>query len=273
VHEILSSLKQGEIVLDLGSGSGSFDPGVTAARVVRVDREVRAVTGASLGVHGDAAHLPFAEATFSAVIANHSFEHFDDLPAVLREVGRVIKPEGALFVSVPDASTLCDRLYRWLADGGGHVNPFTSAPELATVIEKATGLRHVATRTLYSSLSYLNRRNAPSRLPRRLWLLGGGYEWSLFLFAWASRWVDRVAHRRWSVYGWALYFGAVPEPVDTAAWINVCLRCGAGAPSAQLMRDRMFPPSLFLPARYRCPACGACNTFANDEASASYNCS
>src|SRR6185437_15783196 len=95
------------------------------------------------------------------------------------------------YVAVPDASTHCDKLYRWLSRGGGHVNAFTSSKELATKIERATGLQHRATKTLHTSLSFLNRRNSPRPLPRRLVLVGGGYEWSLFLIAWISRMLDR----------------------------------------------------------------------------------
>jgi len=251
----------GTFVLDLGSGAGSFNAGLTAAAVVRLDRAVRS-TG--LAVEGDAAYLPFADGTFRAVIANHTFEHFDDLPAVLREVRRVLQTDGALFVSVPDASTLCDRLYRWLAHGGGHVNPFISASDLARTIEEATGLKHVATRTLYSSLCYLNRKNARERTPRRLWLLGGGYEWPLFLFAWVSRKVDRMAGRRWSVYGWAMYFGNIAEQVDTRGWVNVCLRCGSGAASEVLRCGHMMPERWWRVKRYRCPACGTVNPWAED---------
>lgn len=56
----------------------------------------------------------------------------------------MVASDGFLFVAVPDASTVTDRLYRWLAGGpapgGGHVNAFTSADETARRIEKAVGL-------------------------------------------------------------------------------------------------------------------------------------
>lgn len=262
MDEILRSLTNGSRVLDLGSGAGSFDAASTKATVVRLDQELRC-TG--LAVRGDASRLPFEHATFDAVIANHTLEHFEDLSCALAEIGRVVKPDGALFVSVPDASTICDRIYRWLSRGGGHVNPFSSAEELANRIETATGMKHVATRTLHSSLCYLNRRNARTRLPLRLWLFGGGHETPLVLWAWLSRFIDRKFHRRWSVYGWAFYFGAVPEPILAMAWINVCLRCGSGAPSSLLEESCLLPKRRLLPPRYRCPACGAVNPFARDK--------
>ena len=264
MYEILQSLASTARVLDLGCASGSFDAAGTAARVIRVDREISVSGHNEFVVQSDAARLPFPDHIFAAVISNHSLEHFDDLPGTLREIARVIEPHGALFVAVPDASTFCDKLYLWLARGGGHVNAFTSSADLARMIEGATGLHHAGTRTLYTSLSFLNRRNSPSPRPRRLTLLGGGHEWSLFLFAWLSRRIDRRFGRRTSVYGWALYFGAVPEEIDQSAYINVCLRCGSGSPSAMLKENFLVHGGLFWPVRYRCPRCGAINPFAED---------
>ena len=67
------------------------------------------------------ASLPFQDASFDAVISNHSLEHFEQLQPALQELGRVLRPNGSIFIAVPDASTFADRLYRWLARGGGHV--------------------------------------------------------------------------------------------------------------------------------------------------------
>lgn len=260
----LGHLPSGALVLDLGCAQGSFSSERTSATVVRFDREVAPGPRDDLFVRGDAAALPFRDRTFKAVISNHSLEHFDDLDGALREIGRVIHPAGMLFVSVPDASTLTDKIYRWLARGGGHVNAFKVQRDVAVQIERATGLRHVGTRVLCSSLSFLNRRNSPSPRPRRLILLGAGYEWSLLLYTWLSRRIDRLLNLRTSVYGWAFYFGEVPGAIDTEAYLNVCIRCGSGFPSLLLKEScshRLTLPGCPL---YRCPQCGGLNTFAED---------
>lgn len=264
VHEILGQLPPGSLVLDLGCAGGSFSDSSTAGSIVRFDREARAAPGAGAVVRGDARSLPFPDATFRAIVSNHSLEHFDDLPACLREIGRVIRTDGALYAAVPDSSTITDRLYRWLARGGGHVNSFTSADDLAHAIEEAVGLRHVASRTLCSSLSFLDRHNTGGRSPRRLIFLGAGYEWSLFLYVWLSRGLDRWLKTRTSIYGWALYFGNVPESLDTSTWLNVCIRCGSASPSP-ILRSRGFVRTVFLRFRlYRCPECGAWNPYFDD---------
>jgi SAM-dependent methyltransferase len=264
MHEILRNLQAGARVLDLGCDEGSFPQEATPATVVRVDREApENRTDGARFVQSDAGKLPFPDRTFSAVISNHSLEHFSDLADALREMGRVTSANGSLFVAVPDSSTLTDKVYRWLAKGGGHVNAFTSPLEVAAAIEGATGLPLVATRVLCSSLSFLNRRNVRG-WPRRLLLLGGGYEWSLFVYAWLSRRLDRWLKTRTSIYGWAFYFGHIVESIDTQTWVNVCIRCGSGCSASNLMSQALVQLKFAGLRIYRCPCCGATNPFADD---------
>lgn len=265
MHEIIADLPKGALVLDIGSAGASFSDTATSATVIRADKELPQTTP-SYFVRADAAKLPFPDSIFQAVVSNHSLEHFADLEGALREIGRVLCPNGSLFVSVPDASTFTDRLYRWLARGGGHVNAFTSDADLASFIERLAGFKHVATRTLCSSLSFLNRRTAKGQLPRRLCLLGGGYQWTLFLYVWLSRRIDRYLGTRTSIYGWALYFGNIPRPVDTQIHRNVCIRCGAGH-AASVLKPHSYARGLLPRLQvYECPNCGTRNPFARDKA-------
>jgi SAM-dependent methyltransferase len=263
VLELLKRLPGG-VVLDLGCGSGTFDAAGFPGIVVRLDLERHPDSTVSNFIQADAAKLPFVASQFDLLISNNSLEHVDDLESALREVGRVIKPSGALYVAVPDAGTLCDRLYRWLARGGGHVNPFLSAKEFASQVAHATGLAHVATRTLCTSFSFLNRRNRRTRGPRRLLLLGGGTQTSLLLASYFLRQFDRWLGTRSTVYGWAFYFGNVDSRlVDQQAWTNVCIRCGAGHRSDWL-RDQNLVERLVGLQSYWCPCCETRNMFTED---------
>lgn len=47
----------------------------------------------------DAQALPFADASFDAVIANHMLYHIPDLPRALGEIQRVLKPAGRLYAT------------------------------------------------------------------------------------------------------------------------------------------------------------------------------
>ena len=263
MHEILRNLPSGSLVLDLGCARGSFQADATAARIVRLDRATPESRPDGPFIQADARELPFADRTFAAIISNHSLEHIEGLDNALGEMGRVLAKDACLFVSVPDASTVTDKLYRWLASGGGHVNAFTSPNNLAEKIERATGLRLIAVRTLYSSLSFLNRRNSPRPRPRRLLLLGDGREWSLFLYTWLSRPIDRMFKLRSSVYGWAFYFGNITVRVDTEEMTNVCIRCGSGCPASYLRQSLLVRATIFGIRVYRCPFCGAVNPFSD----------
>jgi SAM-dependent methyltransferase len=179
-------------------------------------------------VQTDASRLPFPDASFDAVIANHSLEHFEHLETALQELGRVVRPSGSIFIAVPDASTFSDRLYRWLGRGAGHVNAFRSRVDLIALVERHTSLRFVGGRDLMTSLAILNRKNLAGRIPKKLMLLGGGREEQLVLWRVISRLSDRWLGTRLSLYGWALYFGALHEELDTTTWWNVCVRCGPG---------------------------------------------
>lgn len=211
LHEILGRLGCTSKVLDLGSRNGSFDAGYYPFQVFRIDLEACASSLRNFLI-ADAARLPFPDATFDAIIANHSLEHFAELAEALKEIRRVIRPDGAFYAAVPDAGTFSDRLYRWLSHGGGHVNAFRSAPETAKLFERDTGLTLAGRRLLLSSFSFANCNNV--RWSRRIALLGWGNESFLTLLSYLCRICDRAFHTKLSHYGWAFYFGAIGEPIS-----------------------------------------------------------
>ncbi len=99
----------GRLVLDAGCGGGLVAKGLAAAGavVVGLDRSLgslqvarRAVPPGGAGrfeaVGGRLERLPFADGTFGAVVAADVLEHVADLPAVVREITRVLAPGGSL---------------------------------------------------------------------------------------------------------------------------------------------------------------------------------
>jgi SAM-dependent methyltransferase len=251
--ELVAKLPAGSTVLDLGAGSGSFRTARTDLLLVRLDLEIRPARGSGWYVAADAARMPLRAHSFDLIVSNHSLEHFPDLEATVREIGRVIRPGGTLYVAVPDVTTLTDRIYRWLARGGGHVNAFRAPDDVIGVVERLTGLRHRGTRALFSSLSFLNARNFTAPPPKRIALFAFGNERFLAVLAWVLRWLDRRLGTRLSHYGWSFYFGEVEIPAGAEPWINVCVRCGSGHSEAYLRANGPIDRS------YRCPACGGWN--------------
>jgi Methyltransferase domain len=265
MDEILRHLPEGAHVLDLGSLTGSFRPeACPGALVVRLDLETPAAGTPPGFVQADAARLPFGDACFDAVIANHSLEHVENFRGVLREIGRVVRPGGSVYVAVPDASTFSDRLFRWVYRGGGHINPFRSASELASQITEATGLELAGSRPLYSSFEYLNRYYFKPGLDWRLWFAGNGTRRSIMLLSYVTRLIDGIFGTRTSVYGWALYFGHLAEPVQPGAWSNVCVGCGSGFPAAWLEAAHLVRKRFLVCRFYWCPSCNSGNFFTRD---------
>ncbi|MBV8388002.1 MAG: class I SAM-dependent methyltransferase [Acidimicrobiia bacterium] len=90
-------------VLDVGCGEGQVSrlaAGIGAERVVGVDPTWAQLTvardrgGSPVYGQADAAALPFADASFDAVVACLVFEHIDAVDEALAEVGRVLNKGG-----------------------------------------------------------------------------------------------------------------------------------------------------------------------------------
>ena len=131
-------------VLDLGCGAGhaSFAAATAANEVVAYDLstemlEVVAGAARDRGLanirtqQGAAESLPFDDASFCAVVSRMSAHHWRDLPAALREIRRVVKPNGkvVLIDIVGAEDPLCDT---WLQSvellrDPSHIRDYTPA--------------------------------------------------------------------------------------------------------------------------------------------------
>lgn len=91
---------QNRCVLDLGCGSSPYRQFISRGgwRVVAVDVEMR---GSLTAVLADAGALPFPSASFDGVLFSEVLEHMPDPESVVRELARVTKPGGTLFLSTP----------------------------------------------------------------------------------------------------------------------------------------------------------------------------
>lgn len=115
----LASLREGEVVLDLGSGGG-FDCFIAGpkvgprGRVIGVDMTAEMISRArrNIGQYrqrsgldnvefrlGEIEHLPVADGSVDVVISNCVLNLSPDKPQVWREIARVLKPGGRVAVS------------------------------------------------------------------------------------------------------------------------------------------------------------------------------
>ncbi len=91
---------------------------------------------------------PFPDATFNIVLLKHVFEHTPDPRAALREIRRVLKPGGGMFIAVPNADYFKARLrpssyYFFQPDSGGRYHFVYYTPETLQRLVDDEGFRTV----------------------------------------------------------------------------------------------------------------------------------
>jgi SAM-dependent methyltransferase len=93
-------------VLDLGCGVGHSYDRLAPRETVGVDIDPEALAGQQREtVVADMRELPFADGSFSSMIAVHSIEHVPDPERVVAEVMRVLEPGGVAVFVTPNRLT------------------------------------------------------------------------------------------------------------------------------------------------------------------------
>ena len=263
----LENLQPSQRVLDLGCGSGSLNYAhYGTLNVFGVDVVFpKSASRRLIAVSADGHRLPFAAASFDLIISQHSLEHVHDAGAVLREMRRVLKPGGNLYIAVPESTSLTDRLYRFLFCGGGHLQRFTF-DGVVQLIEQETSLKLIAWKNLYSSFIYVERRNFipapigkfPGPFPRRMRWLGRlpdvAFRAVKVTLNVASRLSDNWFHTRLSRDGWALTFDSSGNTCsEERPYPAVCMTCGTASLLQACQRPNWYS--------YKCSSCGQLNPY------------
>lgn len=112
-HKVLQILgaNKGKSLLDLGCGRGEFcnSAFMQGLRVCGVDFSITALKGASSlnnninFIPADARDLPFRDKFFDYVVCLGSLEHFTDKVSSLKEIHRVLKDNGKIFMFLPNS--------------------------------------------------------------------------------------------------------------------------------------------------------------------------
>lgn len=142
------------LVLDVGTGTGALTAELvesgSACSFVLTDiahgmtRAAAQRLPGTLPCDGDARSLPFADASFSAVVSSSVYQWVDDLPAAFREVARVLRPGGRFAVALFGERTLHelrDAHRQAVREYGGqqvsHVQSFPAPAEVAAALTAA----------------------------------------------------------------------------------------------------------------------------------------
>jgi SAM-dependent methyltransferase len=123
LDEHLPAIRGGR-VLDAGCGPGLW-VGATVPRVgslVALDiahGRLAWVDPRAARVAGDVQALPFSDAAFDAVMAMHMLYHVPDIPAAVRELRRVLRPDGVLYVFTNSERAQWELRDLFVRSGGG----------------------------------------------------------------------------------------------------------------------------------------------------------
>src|SRR5581483_4669964 len=105
------ALAPGQRLLDVGCGNGGYHSRLAGLDIsavaldfsigmARASHQQAVERGLPVQViQADSQRLPFADATFDRVMANHMLYHVPDIPAALREMRRVLKPGGRVVLT------------------------------------------------------------------------------------------------------------------------------------------------------------------------------
>jgi 2-polyprenyl-3-methyl-5-hydroxy-6-metoxy-1,4-benzoquinol methylase len=156
---VAQDLVRGKRVLDVASGSGYGSQMLsrTAASVVGVDRDESAVAYARANYgadnleyrHGDATQIPADDGSIDVLVTFETIEHVADYRAFLREIDRVLAPDGIALISTPNDlefvegnhfhlhEFVLDELIALVGEHFDHVDPYFQATWKAVAVGTA----------------------------------------------------------------------------------------------------------------------------------------
>jgi len=169
------SMRPGQVIVDLGCGTGDLSDGAraTGARAVGVDLSAGMLAqaakrgGAGTLVRADAGKLPLADGSCDGAVSGFALRNFESVETVLRECGRVVRRGGRislLEIDQPKAGPFAELFrfyfarivpllgglvsrgyaYRYLAGSTVYLPPW---PELMAMLERS-GFQRVSKRSM-----------------------------------------------------------------------------------------------------------------------------
>lgn len=100
------ALKIEGVVLDFGCGAKPYKALFTSAKEyigLDIENEAHSHENEEVDVYYDGQTIPFDDKHFDAVFSSEVFEHVFDIEDVIKEIHRVLKPEGKILITVPFA--------------------------------------------------------------------------------------------------------------------------------------------------------------------------
>lgn len=144
VHGPLNGFGEGDSVVEIGPGRSNYiamfeskglkysaiEPSVWACDWIRKNHQDSTVHCCRFEDYS-------SDEKFSVVFSAHSLEHFHDAPAAIRKMRSIVKPDGLVYILIPDMSDLANADHYWF---------FTQASLSKMLIE--CGLRPLHAKTV-----------------------------------------------------------------------------------------------------------------------------
>jgi len=136
--------------LDLGAGPGvntlalshkysqviSLD--LSLSMLEKINTNDQLLESKTLKVCADMDYLPFKDNSFDAVFSNFATQWSQDLPKLLKDIYRIIKPGAKFYLTIVCDGTLIEIAKAWQAvDKEKHINDFVSPSDLKKYITQA----------------------------------------------------------------------------------------------------------------------------------------
>ncbi len=179
-------------ILDIGSGTGYF---LNAMRLsgwqpegIEINERARnfSATEFRLAIHDPEQIAKLEQGNYDCITLWHVLEHFHDAAGYLREVTRLLKPDGSLIIALPNCSSYDAKYYKhlWAAwDVPRHLWHFTP-PTFRRFAEKK-GFKIVSIKTLPLDVFYISMLSEKHRSSKLHFLKGfikGFWFWFRCLF-------------------------------------------------------------------------------------------
>lgn len=218
-------IRRGQGVVDVGCGEGGLallfaQAGIPVIGIEpspqlreRFRRRVLAVDPRSVVADGRADSLPFADGEVQHVVMTEVLEHVPDPAAALRELRRVLAPDGTLCLSVPTSYTelLFWRLHPLYAENATHERIFTK-PELRRALGQAGfAIERWEGRNFQPAISWVfhclfrSRSDHTGAILEHRWIdLGLNGLWRLLALLGLLKPVEALGNRVWAK-SWYIY--------------------------------------------------------------------